>query len=158
MKPLAQRLLARNGWRNSTPVGYLNPALKRANLTVLPNALAADRYRMTAILFDTDGDTFHFGGEPQVVEVRQNLALGTEATTPRGLPGTLDILRKCLSSQGIDGSQAARHVGEGPDAGEVGEIDESRLRPKPIVAARMVEWPAIPTTFGPSGSSRRWST
>jgi choline dehydrogenase len=29
----------RNGWRNSTPVGYLNPALKRSNLTVLPNAI-----------------------------------------------------------------------------------------------------------------------
>ncbi len=47
----------RNGWRNSTPVGYLNPSLKRPNLTVLPNAsvtrvmLEGDSKRATGIVY-----------------------------------------------------------------------------------------------------------
>ena len=34
----------------------------------------------------------------------------------------------------------------------------SRLRPMPMTWVRMVEWPAMPTMLGPSGSARRWST
>ena len=50
----------RNGWRNSTPVGYLNPALKRRNLTVLTNATVSrvmmEGKRATGISFRL-GDT-----------------------------------------------------------------------------------------------------
>ncbi len=50
----------RNGWRNSTPVGYLNPALKRQNLTVLPNAIVTrivmEGKRATGVAFRL-GDT-----------------------------------------------------------------------------------------------------
>ena len=78
----------RNGWRNSTPVGYLNPARKRSNLTVLPNAI------VTRVLLEgkrAGGIAYRLahGGEPELqVKARREVIL---SAGPLASPKLLEL-------------------------------------------------------------------
>jgi choline dehydrogenase len=86
----------RNGWRNSTPVGYLNPALKRQNLTVLPNAI------VTRIMMEgkrASGVAFRLGETNLTVKARREVILSAgPLASPKLLElsgiGNKDVLQK----------------------------------------------------------------
>ena len=89
----------RNGWRNSTPVGYLNPALKRSNLTVLPNAI------VTRLMLEGDqqkratGAEYRLGDTPFKVKARREVILSAgPLASPKILElsgiGNSDVLQK----------------------------------------------------------------
>jgi choline dehydrogenase len=75
----------RNGWRNSTPVGYLNPALKRSNLTVLPNAI------VTRVVLEgkrATGVAFRLGETSLTVKARREVIL---SAGPLASPKLLEL-------------------------------------------------------------------
>jgi len=75
----------RNGWRNSTPVGYLNPALKRSNLTVLPNAI------VTRVVLEgkrATGIAFRLGETNLTVKARREVIL---SAGPLASPKLLEL-------------------------------------------------------------------
>jgi choline dehydrogenase len=75
----------RNGWRNSTPVGYLNPALKRSNLTVLPNAI------VTRVVLEgkrATGVAFRLGETSLTVKARREVIL---SAGPLASPKILEL-------------------------------------------------------------------
>lgn len=75
----------RNGWRNSTPVGYLNPALKRSNLTVLPNAI------VTRVVLEgkrATGVAFRLGETNLTVKARREVIL---SAGPLASPKLLEL-------------------------------------------------------------------
>lgn len=86
----------RNGWRNSTPVGYLNPALKRLNLTVLPNAI------VTRVLLEdkrATGIAYRLGDNQFQVTARREVILSAgPLASPKLLElsgiGNSDVLQK----------------------------------------------------------------
>jgi choline dehydrogenase len=86
----------RNGWRNSTPVGYLNPALKRSNLTVLPNAI------VTRVVLEgkrATGVAFRLGETSLTVKARREVILSAgPLASPKLLElsgiGNSDVLQK----------------------------------------------------------------
>jgi choline dehydrogenase len=86
----------RNGWRNSTPVGYLNPALKRQNLTVLPYAV------VTRIVMEgkrASGVAFRLGETNVTVKARREVILSAgPLASPKLLElsgiGNKDVLQK----------------------------------------------------------------
>ncbi len=86
----------RNGWRNSTPVGYLNPALKRPNLTVLPNAI------VTRVLLEgkrATGIAYRLGDNQFQVTARREVILSAgPLASPKLLElsgiGNSDVLQK----------------------------------------------------------------
>lgn len=100
----------RNGWRNSTPVGYLNPALKRANLTVLPNAIVTrvllEDKRATGIAYRLRDNNF------QVTARREVILSAGPLASPKLLElsgiGNSDVLQK----HGIDVAHHLPGVGE----------------------------------------------
>ena len=100
----------RNGWRNSTPVGYLNPALKRKNLTVLPNA------SVTRVLMQdkrATGIAYRIGETHLEVKARREVILSAgPLASPQLLElsgiGNSDVLQK----QGIDTLHHLPGVGE----------------------------------------------
>ena len=68
----------RNGWRNSTPVGYLNPALKRSNLTVLPNAI------VTRLMLEGDQQKRATGAEYRLAHRLLSVLGGAASATGGG--------------------------------------------------------------------------
>jgi choline dehydrogenase len=86
----------RNGWRNSTPVGYLNPALKRSNLTVLPNAIVT---RVVLEGKSATGVAFRLGETSLTVKARREVILSAgPLASPKLLElsgiGNSDVLQK----------------------------------------------------------------
>jgi len=100
----------RNGWRNSTPVGYLNPALKRQNLTVLPNAV------VTRIVLEgkrATGVAFRLGETTLQVKARREVIL---SAGPLASPKLLELSgignREVLQKHGIAVQHHLPGVGE----------------------------------------------
>lgn len=100
----------RNGWRNSTPVGYLNPALKRQNLTVLPNAI------VTRIVMEgkrATGVAFRLGETNLTVKARREVIL---SAGPLASPQILELSgignREVLHKHGIAVTHHLPGVGE----------------------------------------------
>lgn len=100
----------RNGWRNSTPVGYLNPALKRQNMTVLPNAI------VTRIVMEgkrATGVAFRLGETNLTVKARREVIL---SAGPLASPQILELSgignREMLQKHGIAVTHHLPGVGE----------------------------------------------
>lgn len=100
----------RNGWRNSTPVGYLNPALKRQNLTVLPNAI------VTRVMIEgkrATGVAFRLGETNFTVKARREVIL---SAGPLASPKLLELSgignREVLQKHGITVRHHLPGVGE----------------------------------------------
>jgi choline dehydrogenase len=76
----------RRGLRNSSAVGYLRPALKRPNLTVLPNATVT---RVTMVQKRASGVEFRAGAVTTRVTARREVIL---SAGPLASPQLLELV------------------------------------------------------------------
>jgi choline dehydrogenase len=104
------QLATRRGFRNSSAVGYLRPALDRPNLTVLPNA------PVTRVLLEgrrASGVELKLGDTTRTVRARREVVL---SAGPMGSPQLLELSgignRDILAKHGIDVAHHLPAVGE----------------------------------------------